>query len=361
MIDYARALSGKKIFVTGHTGFTGSWASIWLNDIGAKVFGYSLAPETSPNLFNEAKVGNLVEGTQGDIRDFKNLENAMKTFEPDLVLHLAAQALVRRSYQNPRETFDVNTQGTANVLSASRATPSVKGILCVTTDKVYKNLEIDYRYQESDELGGKDPYSASKAAAEMVISSFRDSFQSEASQHIAVARGGNIIGGGDWSEDRLIPDFIRAHMSGESLRVRNPASTRPWQHVLALVEGYLTIMAGLLSDNPERFARAFNLGPLEENTFSVGNLISELGKQIEGVRIEFVPADFAESVKLGLDSCLATKTFGWNPNWSTLEVIRNTTDWYRRHLSGENSAYELCLEQINSWRLPKKGSAILEF
>lgn len=350
MKNYESELAGKRIFITGHTGFTGSWASIWLSSMGANVFGYSLAPETTPNLFSEAKVGSLVAGIEADIRDFEKLHDAMATFEPDLVLHLAAQPLVRRSYRVPRETFDINTQGTANVLQAARATPSVKGVLCITTDKVYKNLETDHRYKESDEIGGKDPYSASKAAAEVVIASFRDSFEAKGAPAIAVARGGNIIGGGDWSEDRLIPDYIRAHMSGQSMNVRNAESTRPWQHVLALVEGYLTIMAGLLGVDSEKYARAFNLGPLEEDSVSVGAVLAELGKQIEGVKIEFANSDVAEAEKLALDSSLATNTFGWRPSWSTSEAIRKTADWYKAHLSGEKPAYELCIKQIDSWK-----------
>jgi CDP-glucose 4,6-dehydratase len=350
MKNYESQLAGKRIFITGHTGFTGSWASIWLHRIGAEVFGYSLAPETSPNLFSLAKVGSLVSGVEADIRDFEKLQEAMAGFKPDLVLHLAAQPLVRRSYRIPRETFDINTQGTANVLEAARATHSVKGVLCITTDKVYKNLETDYKYQESDEIGGKDPYSASKAAAEVVIASFRDSFEAKGAPLIAVARGGNIIGGGDWSEDRLVPDFIRAHMSGQPMTVRNTESTRPWQHVLALVEGYLTIMAGLLGRESQKYAQAFNLGPIEEDSFSVGAILAELGKQIEGVKIELVQSDFVESGKLALDSSLAMKTFGWASNWTTVEAISKTADWYRAYLSGKKSAYELCIEQIDSWK-----------
>jgi CDP-glucose 4,6-dehydratase len=350
MKNYESELAGKRIFITGHTGFTGSWASIWLSNIGVNVFGYSLAPETTPNLYSEAKVGSLVSGITADIRDFEKLHDAMAAFEPDLVLHLAAQPLVRRSYRFPRETFEINTQGTANVLEAARATPSVKGVLCTTTDKVYKNLETDHKYNESDEIGGKDPYSASKAAAEMVIACLRESFEAKGAPLIAVARGGNIIGGGDWSEDRLIPDFIRAHMSGQPMTVRNTESTRPWQHVLALVEGYLSILAGLLGPDAEKYDRAFNLGPLEDDSVSVGAVLAEFGKQIEGVNIEFVHSELVEAGKLGIDSTLATKTFGWNPSWSTLEVIRKTAEWYQLYLLGKKSPYDLCLEQIDSWK-----------
>lgn len=350
MNHFEDQLRGKRIFVTGHTGFTGSWASIWLNRIGAEVFGYSLAPETIPNLYSEAKVVDLVSGIEADVRDFEKLSEAMAAFQPDLVLHLAAQPLVRRSYRIPRETFEVNAQGTANVLEAARNTPSVKGVLCITTDKVYKNLEIEYKYKESDELGGKDPYSASKAAAEVIISSFRDSFEGQGGPLISVARGGNIIGGGDWSEDRLIPDFIRAHVSGQSMTVRNQDSTRPWQHVLALVDGYFTVLAGLLDADSSKFARAFNMGPLEEDSVAVGEVITELSRQIEGVNVELVGSELVEAGKLALDSNLASKTFGWNPRWSTSDVIRKTADWYRCYLSGQKTAYALCVEQIDSWK-----------
>jgi CDP-glucose 4,6-dehydratase len=256
------SLKGKRVFVTGHTGFTGSWACIWLNQIGCEVFGYSLEPETTPNLFSEAEVGKLVNGKIADIRNFENLREAVVEFQPDLVLHLAAQPLVRRSYRIPRETFEVNAQGTANVLEAIRGVDSIKGVLCITTDKVYKNFETDRQYVETDELEGQDPYSASKAAAELIIASYRSSFGTAGTAFpvIAVARGGNIVGGGDWSEDRLIPDFVRAYDSNKELQIRFPSSTRPWQHVLSLVDGYLTILAGMLGPEPTKFDRAFNLG-----------------------------------------------------------------------------------------------------
>lgn len=350
MTDYESQLADKRIFITGHTGFTGAWASIWLQRLGADVFGYSLEPETNPNLYSEARVGDLVSGIVADIRDFEKLQETMAAFQPDLVLHLAAQPLVRRSYRIPRETFDINSQGTANVLEAARQTPSVVGVLCVTTDKVYKNLESGRNYNEFDELGGKDPYSASKVSAEVVISSFRDSFEGKGIPLIAVARGGNIIGGGDWSEDRLIPDFIRAHVSGHSMPVRNPNSTRPWQHVLALIEGYFSILAGLLGEDAKQFARPFNLGPVDKDSICVGDLLAILANQIDGVKIEVHQSDLAEAGKLGLDSRLATKTFGWNPRWQIDDVIRKTAEWYEAHLKGEKSAYQLCVEQIDSWK-----------
>lgn len=344
-------LQGKRVFVTGHTGFTGSWVSIWLRRLGADVFGYSLPPETSPNLFESAALDDLIPGTFGDIRDFELLFESMDAFNPDLVLHLAAQPLVRRSYRIPRETFDINTQGTANVLEASRRVGGVKGILCITTDKVYKNKEDGLPFRENDELGGQDPYSASKSAAEIVIASYRDSYVEASADgpFIAVARGGNIVGGGDWSEDRLIPDYVRAYQSGSPIDVRYPDATRPWQHVLALAEGYLTILVGLIGEKPEEFAQAFNLGPLEKESVSVSSFLSQMQQFLPGVTVVEQTSDLHEASQLALDSSLAVRTFGWNPNWSTEQVIEKTSEWYRQFIAGEKSAFELCEEHLDSW------------
>jgi CDP-glucose 4,6-dehydratase len=346
-----QSLKGKKVFVTGHTGFTGSWVSIWLNQLGCEVFGYSLEPETAPNLFTEAKIRELVSGKIADIRDFETLRDAIAKFQPDLVLHLAAQPLVRRSYRIPRETFEINAQGTANVLDAVRGLPSVKGILCITTDKVYKNQETGRRYIESDELGGVDPYSASKAAAEHVIASFRYLLRQSgcAFPIVSVARGGNIIGGGDWSEDRLIPDFIRARELKRSLEVRNPLSTRPWQHVVSLIDGYLSILDGILGDRPEIFDRAFNLGPIVEDSVTVAQMLSILGEQIPDVEVVEKRSILHEAGKLSLDSELASRVFGWNPRWDNSMAIRMTTEWYKQHSLHSYSAHELCSHQIRVW------------
>jgi len=269
-------------------------------------------------------------------------------FQPDLILHLAAQPLVRRGYKTPRETFDINAQGTANVIEAARLTPSVKGVLCITTDKVYKNLELDYDYVESDELGGKDPYSASKAAAELIIQGYRDSIRSQGHELpiISVARGGNIVGGGDWSEDRLIPDYIRAYESGNQLAIRYPNSTRPWQHVLSLIDGYLQILSGMVGNSPQIFDRAFNLGPIDSNQVYVAQVLDLISKSLPGVEIVSEKADLPEAGKLGLNSQLAKETFGWNPKWTTQEVLEKTAFWYSSFLADKESAYDLCVTQI---------------
>jgi CDP-glucose 4,6-dehydratase len=347
---FETSLSGKKIFMTGHTGFTGSWTSLWLQSLGAIVYGYSLAPEGNPNLFTAAKVGELVDGKISDIRDFDTLSAEMAKFNPDLVLHLAAQPLVLESYRIPRETFEINSQGTANVLEASRLIPSIKGILCITTDKVYTNLETEHRFIETDKLGGKDPYSASKAAAEVVIASYRESFRSYDSekQVVSVARGGNIIGGGDWSRDRLLPDYIRAYETKSELLVRFPNATRPWQHVLSLIDGYLSILSGMLGPEHEKFNRAFNLGPTEQEEISVSSLIDLVSKEMPGVKVRKLEPSFHEAGRLSLNSNMATEVFGWKPRWGTIEAVEKTVAWYRDYLAGTSSAHQLCLDQIDS-------------
>lgn len=352
MINFETKLSGKRVFVTGHTGFTGSWTGIWLDSIGANVFGYALAPITNPSLFSEAGIEKIIPGKIGDIRDFNLVLNEMRAFKPDLVLHLAAQPLVLESYRNPRETFEINCQGTANVLEAARKTSSVRGVLCVTTDKVYKNLETGRRFRESDELGGKDPYSSSKAAAEMVISSYRHSFNAEndGSPWISVARGGNIIGGGDWSENRLIPDFVRAYKSSSPLVIRSPQATRPWQHVLSLVEGYLRILSGLLSEEPQRFSQPFNFGPNSEEELTVVQILEQLEIYLGSVELQTEHMPEQEAIKLSIESGLAHKVLGWKPRWTTDESVRQTALWYKSHLTGQKSALDLCTEQINLWK-----------
>ena len=246
--SFETQLAGKKVFVTGHTGFTGSWACLWLQSLGANVAGYALPPDTSPSMFEAVGLDKGMATTFGDVADYDALLRALSAFQPELILHLAAQPLVRRSYREPTRTFMVNAQGTAHVLEAARVVKSVKGVLCITTDKVYQNNEWPWPYRENDPLGGKDPYSASKAAAEMIIQSYAASYPWSAGEGpaIATARGGNIICGGDWSEDRLIPDFVRAVVGGGKLTLRYPDATSPWQHVLALVHGYLKILAELL-------------------------------------------------------------------------------------------------------------------
>lgn len=351
-LDFENTLAGKKIFVTGHSGFTGGWACLWLKSVGAIVAGYSLPPDTKPSLFEAACLAEDVNSTFGDICDYDRLHEAIRDFQPDLVLHLAAQPLVRRSYREPVRTFLVNAQGTVHVLEASRSVKSVKGVLCITTDKVYKNNEWPWPYRENDPLGGKDPYSASKAAAEMVIQSYAASYPwcDGEGPAIATARGGNIIGGGDWSEDRLIPDFVRAVVEGNALTLRYPDATRPWQHVLALVHGYLMILGGLASGDPGRFAKAWNLGPQEARQYSVRDVLELMSNSWKRPALEYMNNPLPEAQALALDSSLARNQLRWVPVWDTEQVVRETATWYRDYYANPASAREITVAQINAWR-----------
>lgn len=346
------SLVGKKVLVTGHTGFTGGWACLWLKSIGATIAGYSLPPETTPSLFSETDLESEMISTLGDICDFDKLKEAVESFQPDLILHLAAQPLVRRSYREPLQTFLVNAQGTAHVLEAARQVKSVRGVLCVTTDKVYKNNEWAWPYRENDPLGGKDPYSASKAAAEMVIQSYAASYPASSGQGpaIATARGGNIIGGGDWSEDRLIPDFVRAVIDNQVMTLRYPDATRPWQHVLALVHGYLVILAGLVSSTPDRVAKAWNLGPQELKQHSVRDVLELMSADWQRPNLEFMDNPLPEAGALALDSSIARNQLNWIPVWDTEQVVEKTATWYREFYSNPGQARAITLAQINAWR-----------
>jgi CDP-glucose 4,6-dehydratase len=352
LLPFESSLAGRRILVTGHTGFTGSWASMWLSAIGAQVTGFSLPAETTPCLFDELDVIAAVPTVVGDICDYDHLLKTAADFQPELILHLAAQPLVRRSYHEPVRTFAVNALGTAHVLEAARNIKSVRGVLCITTDKVYKNNEWPWPYRENDPLGGKDPYSASKSAAEMVIQSYAASFPWKEGKGpaIATARGGNIIGGGDWSEDRLVPDFVRANTGGTTLTLRYPDATRPWQHVLALVHGYLMLMAGLVSDNPGRYAQAWNLGPQDPRQYSVREVLELLSAHWQRPNLEYMDNPLPESSALALDSSIARNLLGWLPVWETERVVAETANWYREYYRNPSSARQLTIGQIDSWR-----------
>ncbi|GAA4337508.1 CDP-glucose 4,6-dehydratase [Variovorax defluvii] len=352
-IDFEKALAGRKVFVTGHTGFTGGWACLWLRTIGATVAGFALPPDTRPSLFLAAGVeADLHASTLGDLCDYDALLGAMGAFEPDLVLHLAAQPLVRRSYREPLRTFAVNAQGTAHVLEAARTTGSVRGVVCVTTDKVYRNNEWPWPYRENDPLGGKDPYSASKAAAEMVIQSYAASFPyaEQKGPAIATARGGNIVGGGDWSEDRLIPDFVRSVVDGSRLTLRYPEATRPWQHVLALVHGYLMLMAKLIGPQAGEFARAWNLGPQDLKHYAVRDVLELMSAAWQRPELEYMDEPLPEAGALSLDSSIARNLLGWQPAWDTERVIRETAAWYRNYYASPESCRAFTKGQIEAWR-----------
>ena len=333
---FGGAFSGRTVLVTGHTGFKGAWLSLWLKDLGAKVVGYALAPNTEPSLFAQLGLGSLIDSRIGDVRDAALLEKTLRETRPEIVFHLAAQPLVRRSYEQPAETFAVNVQGTADLLEAVRRVDSVRVCTVITTDKCYENRETDYAYRETDRLGGHDPYSASKAAAEIVVASYRDSFFAPGPARrravsLSSARAGNVIGGGDWAEDRLIPDCMRALAAGRTVLVRNPHSVRPWQHVLEPLSGYLRL-ASLQLTAPDRFAEAWNFGPSAEDARTTGQ-IADLVIKYWGSGSWASPADDPsaphEAGLLKLDSAKARERLGWRPAYSAAEGLSRTVAWYR--------------------------------
>jgi CDP-glucose 4,6-dehydratase len=327
----------KRVLITGHTGFKGSWLSFWLNSLGAKVCGYSLLPETNPNLFENLNLENLIESNIGDIRDLSNFSQTITDFQPDIVFHLAAQPLVRRSYREPIETYTTNVIGTINILEAIRQVDSVKSAVIITTDKVYENEERSFGYSENDRLGGFDPYSNSKACAELAVSSYRNSFFADGKCLIATARAGNVIGGGDWSEDRLLPDVFRSLIFGENLLIRNPNSVRPWQHTLEPLNGYMLLAEKLFVGNKD-FANAWNFGPEDEDAKPVGFILDEI-KQIwdEEVNWQIAVGEHPhETNLLKLDSSKSKNELGWKPKLSLPEALKLTSDWYKAFKNKED-------------------------
>ena len=347
---------GRRVFITGHTGFKGSWLTLWLAKSGAQVCGYGLDPSTKPNMFTVAGVGSAVDDVRGDIRDYKNLQMVMEEFAPEVVFHLAAQPLVLRSYADPLETYATNVMGTANVLEAVCRNPSVRVVVCVTSDKCYENREWAWPYRETDALGGYDPYSSSKACAELVTAAFRNSFFSagpsrERYVEVATARAGNVIGGGDWSENRLIPDLIRGFEAGEPVRIRRPDSIRPWQHVLEPLQGYLSLAEHLLSGE-SAFASAYNFGPGEDDCWTVDRLAVKLaalwGNGAKCMR-EPNPGTH-EASYLRLDSSKARAQLKWRPHLSLESAMEWTVAWYRASLEGEDMQ-KFTLKQIADYEL----------
>jgi CDP-glucose 4,6-dehydratase len=341
--------SGKTVLVTGHTGFKGGWLSLWLSSMGASVHGLALNPNTDPNLYTVADIKRSIGmDIRNDIREYEDVIDAFKKSSPDVVFHLAAQPLVRESYRDPLYTLEANIMGSAHVLEAIRETSSVKVVVMVTTDKVYENKEWVYPYREVDPLGGVDPYSSSKACAELVISSYRESFLRKNGVSVSSVRAGNVVGGGDWSVDRLVPDAMKAFMKGESLVVRNPKSVRPWQHVLESLCGYL-LLAEKQWVVPELYARAWNFAP-EYESMTVGELAFELSKLWGGGTIWFKEEENAphEAGLLTLDSSLARKHLGWRPRWNLMEALRSTVDWYKA-FKEEQDMRMYSLEQIKEY------------
>ena len=340
---------GKQVLLTGHTGFKGAWLGFWLSKMGAKVTGISLPPKGTPNLFTLANIAQMVNGHFADIRDPDVVSKIVKKVEPEIVLHLAAQALVRPGYRDPIGTFATNIMGTAHVLNSLRGLDSVKVAVVVTTDKVYKNVEQIAPYCETDVLGGYDPYSASKAASEMIISSYRDSYLAEQGVAVASARAGNVIGGGDWSEDRLIPDAVRAWDADLPLEIRRPTAVRPWQHVLEPLNGYLVLAERLYANLA--LAGAYNFGPKTNETATVREVI-ELANQAYSCG-SVLWGDGTEGPHeaglLSLETSKAQEMLGIAPRWNLMQTIERTMEWYRQQRNGTLNAPSLCEADITAF------------
>ena len=341
---------GKKVFVTGHTGFKGAWLCFWLHAMGAKITGIALAPDTQPSLFKLLSLDKLINSTFLDIRNQSQLAEAVNQSGAEIVFHLAAQALVREGYKSPLSTFEINFGGTCNLLEALRLGSSVRVAVIVTTDKVYKNLERQLPFVETDELGGRDPYSASKAAAEIVVECYRESFLRNQGLAVATARAGNVIGGGDWSADRLIPDCMKAWGSGLNVEIRMPEAVRPWQHVLDPVAGYLVLAQKLWKDSS--LASSYNFGPDAEGSASVREAVSlareKWGKNDACVVFGEVHDGPKESNVLRLNNARARDVLGFTPRWELEAAIARTVNWYKEARSGK-SATLLCARDIEAY------------
>jgi CDP-glucose 4,6-dehydratase len=338
----------RRVLVTGHTGFKGGWLSLWLAARGARVHGLALDPPTTPSFYAACRVAQCIDADRrGDIRDPAALSACLAAARPEIVFHLAAQPLVRRSYREPLDTFEVNVMGTTRLLEAVRTCDSVRAVVVVTTDKVYDNREWDWAYRETEQLGGADPYSASKACTEFVCDSYRRSFLKAAGIRLATARAGNVIGGGDWAADRLIPDFLRAVAAREPLAIRAPQSVRPWQHVLEPLAGYLLLAQRLLES--DRFAEAWNFGPCEDDARPAGQVVEHLCGLVPEARWHRDGADHPhEAGMLRLDSTKARQRLGWRPRWGLAEALARTVEWHRAWQAGADMA-AVSLAQIEAF------------
>jgi CDP-glucose 4,6-dehydratase len=345
---------GRRVFITGHTGFKGAWLSLWLHRLGAEVVGYALQPPTTPSLFDLAGIGDIVNGINADIRHFNKLRKALESYQPEVIFHLAAQALVRRSYQDPIETYSTNVMGTVNLLEAVRQVGSVRVVVNVTSDKCYENQEWVWGYRESDRMGGRDPYSNSKGCAELVTAAYRNSFFNpmnylEHKVALASARSGNVIGGGDWGEERLVPDCVRAVLKGERIVIRSPTSTRPWQHVLEALNGYLMLAERLYQGGVE-FAQGWNFGPLnyEAKTVEwVARKFCEGWNNAAGYSIT-KKLHHHESHDLRLDCSKAVTALGWMPKWDVETALHKVIQWTKRYQRGDDVKH-ICYKQIEEY------------
>ncbi len=347
MIDQA-FWKGKRVFLTGHTGFKGSWLSLWLSSLGAQVKGYALNPPTSPSLFYEAEVGKVINSQIGDIRDQEVLHESMVSFNPDVLIHMAAQPLVRYSYDAPIETYEVNVIGTAKVLEVSRSCSNLKAIVNITTDKCYENDGRSQGYKENDPMGGYDPYSSSKGCAELVTSAYRRSFLKDQGIGLASVRSGNVIGGGDWADDRLIPDILRSFEKGEPVVIRNPKATRPWQHVLEPLSGYL-ILAEKLYKNQKEYAEGWNFGSSEKDVKPVSWIMDKMISEWPDSSWELDQnSNPHEADFLKLDISKAKSKLGWKPVWELSHTLEKIISWHKSWLDKEDMQ-TICLAEIEEY------------
>ena len=339
----------KSVLLTGHTGFKGGWLALWLTQMGAKVSGYALAPDTTPNLYIQSGLNRTLGEDFHDVRDRDAIQNALAAAQPEIIFHLAAQSLVRQSYRDPLETFDVNVMGTANLLEAVGRSPQVKAVVVVTTDKCYLNNEAIWPYRENDPLGGHDPYSASKACAEIVAHAFRKSFLAAKSVQVATARAGNVLGGGDWAADRLIPDCVRAAQKGETMVIRSPRATRPWQHVLEPLLGYI-LLAEQLYKGPAPQLDAFNFGPPIHGVRPVAEVATAVMELLGGkVELQIQNSELHEATNLNLDSSKARALLGWRPRLTPDQTLQWTAAWYDAVAKGASAA-ETTVRQIDDYQ-----------
>ncbi|MBK5241001.1 CDP-glucose 4,6-dehydratase [Clostridium sp.] len=347
MNQFNNIYKGKKVLVTGHTGFKGSWISIWLKNLGAEVIGYSLDAPTEPSMFEICKLNEKITSIIGDIREEKKLNEVFEKYKPEIVFHLAAQPLVRLSYKSPKETYEINVMGTVNVLEAAKNSSSVKGVVVITTDKCYENKEWVYGYRETDPMGGYDPYSSSKGCAELIVSSYRNSFYDERGIGLSSVRAGNVIGGGDWAEDRLIPDFVRSVSEEKSIVIRNPIATRPWQHVLEPLSGYLWLGSEMLKD-AKKYNSGWNFGPRDTDVLSVEGILKLSIKAWGKGNIELEEnAQPHEANLLKLDISKAKAHLKWHPVYDVNKAVDRTIQWYKNYYGNKNeNMYEYTLKQI---------------
>jgi CDP-glucose 4,6-dehydratase len=363
--ELTNTFGGSTVLITGHTGFKGGWLTLWLESLGAKVVGYSLDPPTDPSFFQETKLSPRITDIRGDILDQNNISHVITKYNPEFIFHLAAQPLIRRSYKDPYDTFNVNVMGTINILESIRLSQKSTVCVCITSDKCYENKEWAYAYRENDSLGGYDPYSASKGAAEIVIASYRKSFFSSNHQNQIVAlssvRAGNIIGGGDWAEDRIVPDCIRALGKGVTINIRNPNAVRPWQFILDPLLGYLWL-AVKMKDNPELFADAWNFGPYYTNNINVQKLadlvIHEWGSGQSEVTSSGEKNAYHEANYLMLDIAKSVTKLGWKPVYNIDNAIEKTIAWYKNYYEKWPDMYTFSLEQIDAF-MKDAGGKIL--